>query len=416
MTPEPLPLIEHFLRSRSRHLDLSDVAIAAVQHIQGSTASMLSHFHQLGVPFSNMYLLGKSYSTHPSVMHLLGELGAYVHPGSTLFEAHRLTTDYREQLRIFAQELLGRAIAELPRSRARRLLILDEGGIITPFARACDVPVCAVEQTRSGARFLAGIDDLRFPVVNVAESEAKLEHESPLIADTIINALAHRMAYHRPDLRLDGLQALIVGYGVIGEAVARSLRTAGATVSIHDEDQARMTVGREAGFDAPGLSISGSQADVVIGCVGKSWPSEQLVDCLPNDALLACASSANVEFLGFLRTALKLDNGGMFPEVEAGRSGLPWGHEDYVVEHARGKRSWLLNAGFPVNFDGSIDVIPPRLMQITRALMVAGAIQALEGDSRHGLVPLRTDDQAFLVDGFYRMNPDQEEMYRWNSR
>ena len=412
MTLEPLPLIEHFLSSRSRRIDLSDVAIAAVQHIQGSTASMLSHFHRLGVPFSNMYVLGKSYSTHPSVMHLLGELGAYVHPGSTLFEAHKLTSDYREQLRIFAQELLHRVIAELPRSRARRLLILDEGGIITPFARAFTLPVCAVEQTRSGARFLAGIDDLRFPIVNVAESEAKLEHESPLIARTIIKALALRMAYHRPDLQLNALRAVIVGYGVIGEAVARALRTAGAAVAIHDEDEARIAVGRKAGFAAPGLSVSGSQADVVIGCVGKSWPSEQLADCLPNKALLACASSANVEFLGFLRTALQQSNG-VFPEVEAGKSGLPWGHGDYAVEHARGKRSWLLNAGFPVNFDGSIDVIPPRLMQLTRALMVAGAIQALEGDPRHGLVPLRANDQAFLVDRFYRMNPGREGVDGW---
>lgn len=406
MTPEPLPLIELFLSSRSRHIDLSDVAIAAVQHIQGSTASMLNHFHRLGVPFSNMYLLGKSYSTHPAVMHLLGELGAYVHPGSTLFEVHGLTSDYRERLRVFAQELLCRVIADLPRSRARRLLILDEGGIITPFARACDMPVCAVEQTRSGARFLAGVDNLHFPIVNVAESEAKLKHETPLIAHTIIEALRGRMTYHRPDLHLDSLRAVVVGYGVIGEAVARALRTAGATVAIHDEDEARLAVGREAGFAAPDLSVSGSQADVVIGCVGKSWPSEQLVDCLPNNALLACASSANVEFLGFLRTALKQNNG-MLPEVETGQSGLSWGHEDYVVQHARGKRSWLLNAGFPVNFDGSIDVIPPRLMQITRALMLAGALQALEGDPRHGLVPLRADDQEFLVDSFYTMNPDQ---------
>lgn len=410
MTPEPLPLIEHFLSSRSRHIDLSDVVIAAVQHIQGSTASMLNYFHQLGVPFSNMYLLGKSYSTHPAVMHLLGERGACVHPGSTLFDVHGLTSDYREQLRIFAQELLGRVMAELPRSRARRLLILDEGGIITPFARDCDIPVCAVEQTRSGARFLAGIDDLRFPIVNVAESEAKLEHESPLIAHSIIRALEGRMTYRRPDLQLNALQAVVVGYGVIGEAVARALRTAGATVAIHDEDEARLTVGCEAGFAAPDLSVSGSQADVVIGCVGKSWPSERLVDCLPDDAFLACASSANVEFLGFLRTALKQNNG-MFPEVEAGRSGLSWGHDDYVVEHARGKRSWLLNAGFPVNFDGSIDVIPPKLFQLTRALMVAGAIQALEGGPGHGLVPLRASDQAFLVDSFYRMNPDREGMY-----
>ena len=405
MTLEPLPLIERFFSSRSRRIDLSDVAIAAVQHVQGSTAAMLNHFHQLGVPFSNMYVLGKSYSTHPSVMHLLGELGAYVHPGSTLFEAHRLTSDYREQLRIFAQELLHRVVAELPRSRARRLLILDEGGIITPFARTCDLPVCAVEQTRSGARFLAGIDDLRFPIVNVAESEAKLRHETPLIARTIIKALALRMAYHRPDLQLDALRAVVVGYGVIGEAVARALRTAGAAVAIHDEDEARTAVGRKAGFAAPDLSVSGSQADVVIGCVGKSWPSERLADCLPDNALLACASSANVEFLGFLRTALRQSNG-TFPEVEAARSGLPWGHDDYGVEHAPGKRSWLLNAGFPVNFDGSIDVIPPRLMQLTRALMVAGALQALEGDPRHGLVPLRASDQAFLVDSFYRMNPN----------
>jgi len=113
-----------------------------------------------------------------------------------------------------------------------------------------------------------------------------------------------------------------------------------------------------------------------------------------------------------LRTALR-HNHGIFPRVEAERSGLPWGHDDFAVEHARGKRSWLLNAGFPVCFDGSVDVIPPRLMQLTRALMVAGAVQALEGDQGHGLVPLRADDQAFLVDSFYRMNPDPDGTGGW---
>lgn len=46
------------------------------------------------------------------------------------------------------------------------------------------------------------------------------------------------------------------------------------------------------------------------------------------------------------------------------------------------RRVRFLNGGFPVNFDGSDECIPAEQIQITRALMVAAAAQAVTCQDR----------------------------------
>jgi len=48
----------------------------------------------------------------------------------------------------------------------------------------------------------------------------------------------------------------------------------------------------------------------------------------------------------------------------------------------------LANGGFPVNFTGEIDPIPAEEIQITRSLVLAGALQAVNEKS-NGLIPLK---------------------------
>jgi hypothetical protein len=64
------------------------------------------------------------------------------------------------------------------------------------------------------------------------------------------------------------------------------------------------------------------------------------------------------------------------------------GTPDLVVED--GARRWrMIRSGFPVNFDNSMDSVPAREIQLTRALLLIGVTQALRlGDERTRMVML----------------------------
>ena len=61
-----------------------------------------------------------------------------------------------------------------------------------------------------------------------------------------------------------------------------------------------------------------------------------------------------------------------------------------------------MNGGFPVNFDGGVDTIPPEKIQLTRSLLFLGALQAsqtreaglhcLDDRNQHRLMELYTAD------------------------
>jgi hypothetical protein len=71
------------------------------------------------------------------------------------------------------------------------------------------------------------------------------------------------------------------------------------------------------------------------------------------------------EFLG-----RSFDIGGTRPMI-----GKRHGH-DQIIRLASGKELLLVNEGQVINFDGSVDPIPPRYIQLTRGLLYMAALQA----------------------------------------
>jgi hypothetical protein len=59
----------------------------------------------------------------------------------------------------------------------------------------------------------------------------------------------------------------------------------------------------------------------------------------------------------------------------------------------------FLNGGFPINFDGAVNCVPAQQIQLTRALMLAGAVQALEAEEV-GVAPLDVETCEWLVRRF----------------
>jgi S-adenosylhomocysteine hydrolase len=110
-------------------------------------------------------------------------------------------------------------------------------------------------------------------------------------------------------------------------------------------------------------------AEVVIGATGTCSLTLDDLRLLPSGAVVASASSKQVE----------IDMEGL---ARASRSRAPVAASSPLVRlptvrYQLGRAQLtVLGDGWPVNFDGDVEDIPAGLIQLTRAVMFAGALQA----------------------------------------
>lgn len=370
-----LPLLDA-LSSLEGKVDFSNTVLAGVQHLFASNVSLLAKLHEAGLDYGRMFLLGKVYSSSPPVAEILERLGVIVHQGTFELNDVGLLENYYIQLSKAAADLLVMANKRLrSQPKPRKLLIVDSGASLISLVnhyRACiDAEVVAVEQTTSGVRRIEELANVPFPIIDVAESQAKRHHESPYIASSIIRNLETRIQALPVERELADADALVVGIGAVGMEVAKQLRSKVARLAVYDVNDERLAVASNDGFHVVGLRYGLSRSQIVIGCVGKNWLPEVAEQLIQDGAILASGSSSNVEFLG-------LD---VLDEYD--EAAFQLAHRDYLVKVQSGK-AWVLNAGFPVDFDGSPDPIPPKVIQFTRALMLAGIYQAMETNPTDG--------------------------------
>lgn len=386
--PKELPLLNKLINLKGT-LDLSNTALFAVQHLLGSNVPLILALNKMGLDFSNVFILGKVYSTNDEVVKKLRGLGIYVHPNSQKYKKADLTRDYNLDLSKAASETLQKAALALQKSpKLNRLLILDDGGvgIVATFKKFKNIKseIVAVEQTRSGAEIIRHLNSASFPIINVAESDAKLTHESPYIAKSVIEEMTKKIKKLPLKKELKEYNILVVGYGAVGTEVARELSEKGIKVAVYDLDDKKLEVAKRNNHLPTELLTQLPLSDLIIGCVGKKWFPANFTDIVSPNTVLISASSSNVEFLG-----LQVVNGGKGDDFNNA-------HIDFKIE-AKNNNCWVLNAGFPVNFDGSIDPIPPKTIQFTRALMLAGVYQAIEPKQKVGLTLLDKKLQNIII-------------------
>jgi S-adenosylhomocysteine hydrolase len=389
MEAPKLPLLDA-LSSLVDKVDFSNTVLVGIQHLLSTNVSLLVKLHEAGLDYERMFLLGKVYSSNLRVAETLQGLGVFVHQGSFELTDVGLRDNYSVQLSKAAADLLVIANRRLrSQSRPRKLLVIDSGASlvtqVNDYRESIDAEVVAVEQTTSGARRIRELSTVLFPIINVAESQAKRRHESPYIASSIIENLETRTRALPARTALANSDALVVGIGAVGMQVAKQLRDKVASVSVCDLNDERLAAANTDSLQVVGLRDGLSRSQIIIGCVGKNWLPEDGERLIQDEAILASSSSSNIEFLG-------LD---VLSRHDA--SGLRLAHRDYLVRVQNG-RAWVLNAGFPVDFDGSPDPIPPRLIQFTRALMLSGIYQAMGSNpTKKGLVKLDTRLQDLVI-------------------
>lgn len=409
--PPKMRALETMAAELAQPGELEGMKFFGLQHLFLSSVSMFDQLHALGIEHEDMRLLGKIYSTNFAAASVLEGRGATVDAASKVLVGGR---DFETSMADAIRHNLGQLIEQLPHPPSPnprpQILLIDDGAEAIKILHE-EYPQHAgyfigVEQTRRGARILHGLD-LKCPVVNVAESWAKLEWESPMIGHSVVLETTKKLDRLEAYGINTGQEATVLGYGAVGEAVARSLRARGFEVHVFDPDPERRARAELAGMVAHADKASAlPHGQTLVSCVGKRTLFPEDHDLLPDGAILVNAASADDELgpqdltpfsaKGGVRDA----DGDMWNYFQGKPVNLglaeATAHCDWVVRRPSGKELLLVNQGFVVNMTGERDPIPARYIQLTRSLLFLGALAAKRADGP-GIVEVPKDWQEKLV-------------------
>ncbi len=254
---------------------------------------------------------------------------------------------FQEPIRIGGQ--LQRYIGD------RRFIAMDIGG----YFASCINDLCglmtnqcvgAVEDTENGHQRYEN-EDLMVPCVSVARSRLK-RTEDRRVGEAIVFSAE---ALLRPlGVTIPGRTALVVGYGKIGQSIARELHARRARVLVADRDPCQTVLAEADGFTPVEKSRGFEEASLVFCATGNHAIAGTEWDHIAPDTYVISATSADDELdLSYLA------------EYEQAR----WATS--VTAYVRKKqRIFLVADGNAVNFVHNAEVRPS--VYIVQAALLAG--------------------------------------------
>ena len=388
--PLRLPLLDRWLERAVEDRPLAGVTVLNIQHQLGNHVPQTRALIELGASPRDIYWIEIPYSATPQVRDVLYGLG--IPDENILVSDFRLLDNYTHYQRSRVQRFIRSYLAD----PGQRLLVLDDGAYMLETLAALKNPVASisiVEQTTRGlikleesAALAERARNLR--IINVARSRPKATLEPPFIGVAVTEALARRLEVQsRPGGA--GRRCLVLGYGAIGKQVtlflADELGVSRSAIYVLDLLEERMEQAHADGF-RPWIKTENVRFDTVIGCSGRASFHAGDYVYLEDGAVLASASSGTVELSreDFIELADAVPD----DDISIEREGLDETrmHSDLIF-HFVDRDATFLNGGFPINFDGRVNCIPPHYIQPTPTMMCAAAVQAVSS-TETGLVEL----------------------------
>lgn len=361
-SPLTFPVIE-YAKTLLPHVSLKNTCVIAIQHLMETTHAMFQSWYRLNLKPSQIHVLGKCYSTHRGVAEIMKTEGIHVSPLSHQFDSH---LPYDCQFDGYVTEFIHEFLSKAYLKQFQKLIVLDDGGhliqAIVKRIHDFPIPIAAVEQTSSGYDQIKTLR-LSLPVVNVARAEVKLKYEAPMVAEVAVKRTLNKLH----SLHFKPKNILIMGNGVIGSALKKTLN---GWYEVNSYDKA-----------SPNQMLESilPHADLVLGCTGSTSIPAVMHPLLKKRCVLASVSSSDREFDSvYIRKRMPI----------------------YSFCHADvdNREVVLLNSGFPINFSGEKNSVQPKKIQLVRALLTLGVLQATQiSESQIGLIDLHRDHQLAIA-------------------
>ena len=395
-----LPVFEKMLKKAIHSLgseSLKKTAIIYIHHPLQTSVNLIDAIIRLGASVNNIFVLGKHYSECPAVVNQIIDMGVYYQPCSLQTELAKYAFSFTRDI-----NLLWSAVLKNIANDVEEILILDHGGhaiAYFPPELLERYKVIGIEKTTAGLmkHDIHGLPP--FPLIGVANSAAKRFLESPLIADAVVAKLMDYMPVNTKNITCG-----VVGFGAIGMSLTKKLRSMGFRVVVHDKKSDCLDYAAD--FDVlttDDLSALIASSDYIFGCSGQDITSS-FIDhfrLAKADKTLISCSSEDKEFLSLLQVIAAQKNG---------RVSSPLNHLEYQSD--LGATISVVRGGFPVNFDGSGESVPANDIQLTRSLVLASILQAIEFFKipsvvkRGGIYALNPTAQRCLVRDWLGYQPE----------
>jgi hypothetical protein len=384
--PRPKVLQTVGTRLRSEYASLfRGWGLVGVQHLLGTTGSLVVELLNLGLNAEDVFILGKHYSTDKAVRDDLSRLGVNTRVNNVVGKWGGFSGEFDNCVRKVWEDVTPAALDR----RWKGILILDDGGHCIsglPSELLKRLPVKGVEQTTSGVTRIG--ERPLVPVINVALSAIKTRIEAPLVSETIVRKIGDL-------LPASSVRAGVIGLGNIGGSIIRALQGRGDQVF---------------GFDVSEGSIAGAtmcrsvdeligKAEFIFGCTGEDATGTSWIGKVTGRKVFLSCSSEDREFRGlltWLQTQLPNTTLTSAKDIELR---LPNMHIS------------LIRGGFPVNFDQEYESVPAKDIQITRSALLGGLAQALLTEATSGYIKLNSDLQRFVVEEWIREFPSRRMTY-----
>jgi S-adenosylhomocysteine hydrolase len=390
-----LPLLEKLIHRAliKKQCSLKNIGIVYIHHPLKTSVNLVDSMIRLGAMPENIFVLGKKYSECKAVVQEITCYGVHYQPCSDQLGLGQYNYSFTRDI-----NLLWKKVGDNLGKDIKNLLILDHGGYASSFV---PVPllkqykVIAVEKTTAGLIKFKDQGLPPFPLISVADCATKKILESPLIAEAIVNKLL-TLIPKNPDIATCG----IIGFGAIGKAIATKLLSMNYKVMIYDHHFQFSNALTKAIFTDKLDEIVGF-SDYIFGCTGQESINtiEAFIHAEKDKTLISC-SSADKEFLPLLK-AIQRKNNKLVQD--------PFAEIRYIT--SKGATIRILKGGFPINFDHSGESVPPRDIQLTRALVLTSIIQATQFFNRQsllkqaGIYALDAKTQQFLANEWLASQP-----------
>lgn len=347
--------------------------IVGMQHMLGTTVEMFRAMKTLGL--EHAIVGSKLYSDNQDCIEDFKKLG-YHYVGCQEPIGHGL---YQESIVKDIHQIWECALRVIKCKSIQSIIVLDDGAdlllnIPNEMYRLCRSEghfLVGIEQTKGGSNrhFFNG---LPLPIINVAGAEIKGRFEYQWVAKEVVRILCK-------DVLGDIACQLgwkprigIIGYGIMGLAVASQLQLASFPISVYDPKTTTIPENGEiTHLSSPVILISG--ADVIVGCTGTDVTANRSVfDALHYSRTpkwLVSTSSKDVEFNFLLHKC---------QEQMKRRYCTPDVLQTVVYRNHFGSTMHLLRGGFPINFQNTIHCVPPEKIWPTRAGLLLAALMALK--------------------------------------
>ena len=361
---------------------LEDWTCIYVQHLLESNIACIKFLESMGLKKESLYILGKGYSSNVDVYQYLINHGYNV---TDPIDNYKYNYFFDKSIELRIINLINKN-----KKKFKKIIVLDEGGYamkaISSIENKMKYKFKFVELTSRGAKYYNKIFN-DFPIIDVAHSKVKKEIESKIIAESMIDNMIRLLLEKK--INYKKMKCGLIGYGEIGKQLYKFLKKIFSSISIYD-NQTFVT-------DLPKLL---NDSDIILSSTGNGTVFENHYDALFGKKYFINCGSSDVEF-----NLWKIKKDKKFDSFNIENKQKPWKGD--VVIQDKLKTLIFLRGGFPINFDGTKDPISPNVIQLTRTLMMSGAIQAINTELP-GVHELSKTVQDYIIEKFNDLNQEKK--------